>query len=299
MKKTYLLSICLLFVVTVTNAQLVKIEKDGKFGFSNAAGKVVIPAKYDSVGSFQNGYAVVRLKHKFGYAFENGRVSAVKYDTVWVKDPLYPGIGLKGKKGAMDTSGREFVPPIYDVVGRVKDGFAIVQLNDRYGVVNQKGKEVLKPIYDGIGIVSNGSVIVHLDDKCGRADLKKGNVVMTDYEKIGQFKDGLAWVRLNKKYGYINTKGDLVIPLIYDDARDFNEGLAPVRTGGRYGKYGFIDKNNHLVIPLKYDNAFIFSDGKGLIKLNGRVGYVDKDGNESWTESVPGTDTIAVLDKNN
>jgi hypothetical protein len=57
---------------------------------------------------------------------------------------------------------------------------------------------------------------------------------------------------------------------------------------GTAGKYGFIDKSNHVVIPQKYDNAFIYSEGKGLIKLNGRIGYVDKAGNESWTDSVPG-----------
>src|SRR6186713_3131215 len=142
MKKSYLLSICLFLLVVVANAQLIKIEKNGKYGFSDAAGKEVIPAKYDSAGTFRNGYAVIKLKNKFGYAFQNGRVSGLKYDTVWVTDPLFPSIGLKGKKGAMDTAGREIVPPLYDEVKKIRNGYAIVLLGDKYGVVNQKGKAV-------------------------------------------------------------------------------------------------------------------------------------------------------------
>jgi hypothetical protein len=70
----------------------------------------VIPLKYDWVGNFYDGIAVVKLGDKEG----------------WVT-----------------REGEEVVPPKYDWVGNFYDGIAEVKLGDKEGWVTREGKELL------------------------------------------------------------------------------------------------------------------------------------------------------------
>lgn len=292
--KKYLLFLCLLCPALAGYAQmtgsdttaLVKMTRNGKYGFSNAAGEEIIAPVYDSVGNFVFGCAPVRLKNKYGYLFANGKTSPLKYDSVWLRRGTYRQrplllTRLKGKIGLLDSAGKEIIRPQYEELRENMEGYTLVVENGQYGLVNAKGKLVLKPLYDNVGLVAHDHTVVYLDGKCGRVDLKKGKLLMTPYEKVGPFMEGLAWVRQDGKYGFINPRGELVIPMVYDWAGNYNEGLAAVSSGG---KYGFIDKKNMMVIPRKYDQAFVYRDGKGLVRLNGLTGYVDKEGKESWLQ---------------
>ncbi len=296
--KKYPILLCLLFPAfmgysqTLTSAtkagedtlSLVKIEKAGKYGFTDTSGKVVIAPVYDAIGPFQRGLAIVQKGKKTGYLLPNGKTSSLKYDSAWVKEGRYHFVKLDGKVGLLDDQGKELVAPKYEEVNGIRDGYVSVKQGGKYGVINPQGKMVLKPEYERLGFVTNGTMLVYIDGKCGRADLLKGKVVMTSYEKVGPFRDGMAWVRQDKKFGFINADGDLVIPVMYDWVGNFNEGLVAVATEK---KYGFINKKNQVVIAQKYDKAYTYTKGKGMIRQNGRVGYVDMDGNETWAEAAP------------
>lgn len=302
--KKYHLFLCLLFPAFAGKAQtsdnLVKISRDGKYGFSNAAGQEVIAPVYDSAGDFRYGAAPVRQKGRFGFVFANGKKSSLKYDSVWIRKGTYDHQPLlltllKGKKGLLDSTGKEIIKPMYEDLRDNKEGYTLVVLNGQYGLVNAKGKMVLKPVYDNVGLVANDNTVVYLDGKCGRVDLVKGKVLMTPYEKVGPFIEGLAWVRQDKKYGFINIKGELVIPIVYDWAGNFNEGLAAAASGG---KYGFIDRNNQVVIPQKYDQSFVYKDGKGMVRLNGQIGYVDRSGKETWLQNTQVLESSVPIRRN-
>ena len=44
-----------------------RVERDGKCGFVDKTGKEVVPPKYDGVRGFSEGLAVVKLKRKWGF----------------------------------------------------------------------------------------------------------------------------------------------------------------------------------------------------------------------------------------
>ena len=60
------------------------VEKEGKFGFINAGGKIICEIKYDDVLDFENGFAAVKANGKWGFINEDGKeICDLKYDTVY------------------------------------------------------------------------------------------------------------------------------------------------------------------------------------------------------------------------
>ncbi len=60
---------------------LAAIEINGKYGFINEKGDVVIPLRFDRVSSFKEGLAWIKLNGKYGYINNKGKlVIPIKYD---------------------------------------------------------------------------------------------------------------------------------------------------------------------------------------------------------------------------
>ncbi len=257
--------------------ELVLVSLNGKYGFADENGNIVIPLKYDYAKDFSEGLALVKLNGKWGYIDKNGNeVTSLKYD--YAKD-FYEGLAavkLNGKWGYIDKNGNEVTPLKYDYAEDFSEGPARVRLNDKYGFIDKSGNEVIPLKYDYANSFSEGLARVKLNNKCSFID-KSGNVVIPlKYDDANSFNEGLALVKLNDKWGYIDKTGYEVIPLKYVYAWDFSEGLAHVRSNYRCG---FIDKNGNEVTPLKYHGANSFNEGLALVKLNRKYGFINKSGN--------------------
>jgi hypothetical protein len=71
---------------------------EGRIGFLDKNGEVVIPAKYNFAESFHEGLASVKLNGKYGF---------------------------------IDKTGKEIIPPKYDDAGSFNEGLASVKLNGK------------------------------------------------------------------------------------------------------------------------------------------------------------------------
>ena len=105
--------------------------------------------KYDSVGNFFKGLAVVKLNRKWGFVNVTGKVMIpLKYDLVGTFHSGLVVVYLNGKWGFVDKTGKEVVPLKYDGVGTFKEGLAKVLLNGQRGLVDKTGKELLPCVYN-------------------------------------------------------------------------------------------------------------------------------------------------------
>ena len=219
----------------------------------------------DKIGSFHEGFALVKKNRKYGY---------------------------------IDKMGNEIIPCIYDwTVNGYRDfheGLVLVGTDKDKKVffMNTEGKEAFSARYDMANDFHEGLALVWDYDKgdIGRKRYidKKGNEVITFTDKYypgTDFSEGLAAVWEDKehlgKHGYIDKKGKLVIPMQYEHGTDleglkFHEGLAVVY---KDGYEGYIDKKGNEVIPCKYESASCFQEGRACVKKDGKYGYIDKKGN--------------------
>ncbi len=85
-------------------------------------------------------------------------------------------------------------------------------------------------------------------------------------------------------YGVVDRTGKLVVPYKYRYIQDFSGGLAAVFSEEE-DKFGYIDKTGKVVIPFKYDSVGFdgFQEGLSVVYLGDKPGYVDKQGNDTFS----------------
>lgn len=97
--------------VSCLHEGLVRFEKDGKLGFLNATGEVVISPIYDFATLFVDGIACVSIHDKYG----------------------------KHKYGGINTEGILVIPCIYDSIFYFENGIALVEKNNQVWLIDKYG----------------------------------------------------------------------------------------------------------------------------------------------------------------
>ncbi|MFK0495250.1 WG repeat-containing protein [Campylobacter coli] len=59
-------------------------------------------------------------------------------------------VGLNGKIGLIDKSGKIVIEPKFDSIWSFREGLAKVGLNGKYGLIDKSGKIVIEPKFDDI-----------------------------------------------------------------------------------------------------------------------------------------------------
>lgn len=159
-----ILTLCLmLFAATTLQAQNFKPFKaeNGKFGYKNDKGKIVIVPKYDNAYDFSEGMAAVNIGAvvslstgliggKWGFIDGTGKeVILLKYAAVTQFNEglaaFISGYYLDDKKnvwGYLDKSGKEVISAKYSYAEVFENGKAKVELNGRTFYIDKTGKEI-------------------------------------------------------------------------------------------------------------------------------------------------------------
>lgn len=106
-KVLLLLAIGLVFMPRLLMAApLMPVRKNGKYGYINTSGRVVIPFQFDLGGRFSGGYASVIIGRKHGY---------------------------------INRAGKFIINPRFDYAWEFQGGVAKILKGNRFGYVNTRG----------------------------------------------------------------------------------------------------------------------------------------------------------------
>ena len=87
---------------------LARVKLNGKYGFIDKTGKVVIPLIYDAARDFHEGLALVILNDKVGFIDKTGKVVIpLIYDDTWDFSKGFARVKLNGKWFYIDKNGKE------------------------------------------------------------------------------------------------------------------------------------------------------------------------------------------------
>ncbi|MDP1803187.1 MAG: WG repeat-containing protein [Bacteroidota bacterium] len=247
-------------------------EENGKSGFKDENGNIIIPAKFDNADYFINGRAIVTVKEKKGVIDAKGNyILEPTYDYIDDERAGFFRLETRNRLGFANRNGKIVIPLQYLDAGEVSEGLVWVEKEDALvGFVDMQGKKVIDFIFDYCGDFSEGlaSATKYAQEE-GQEDVygyinKKGNfVIKMDLDDSGDFKEGLAPVCINNKYGFINKKGDLICEPIFSSAGNFVQGLSCVQMEGN-GKYGYADKTGKLVIPCTFKDTSDYMEDEEL-----------------------------------
>ncbi len=140
MKKNTLLSFFLMpFLLYPSYASsLVPVEADGKYGYQNDAGELIIPAIYLTAEPFT----------------EDG-LALVSQDVA--------GDGWPFDHGFIDETGATVVALRYQYLNQFSEGFAAAQRNGKYGYITPTGAVAVDFIYSEASDFNDGKAVVKLD----------------------------------------------------------------------------------------------------------------------------------------
>ena len=273
--------------------------KNGKCGYIDKQGNVVIAPEYDCASPFSQGIAAVCKEGKWGAIDQNGKmVIPMEYTFVQTVREGLCGVYKDPLCGYLDPSGKTVIPLTdkYDLIHLFRCGMAVVTVGNwkldlpkqnenesaadflkrfrkkvdenfqknSFGAINQKGELVIEPKYQYISDFGDGLAAATIDGKKVYINTLGQTVFeVPQYNYHGTFFEGLAWVRSGEKYGCIDTSGKLIIPTEYDNMLVFKNKYAPA---SKSGKWGLIDQNGTVQLPIEYDSVSAVEDGYAVVR---------------------------------
>jgi|GEM_PF-2236038 len=248
-------------------------QHDGKCGFIDTFGAVIIPLIYEDADIFSDGLACVKQNGKIGYINTTGEVvipfeyeingSALFYSRF---TNSYAAVIKDGQSVIIDTSGAVAYPFFINSssLDQLRNhGSTFVIKDGKYGMIDKNGSLVIDYLFSAVesfvdgyafvieptdtgnryGIVSQDGKITarYLDVRPSYSSQRishSGNdSYTTTYTLSTTFHEGLAAVHIDGKWGYINTSGELVIDLQFDTATKdlgYGSGKESIPGGGPF-----------------------------------------------------------------
>lgn len=265
-----------------------------------------IKDKYDYIGDFNQGVAIVVKNNLYGVILMGGNeIIAPGYDYISQFKDGYAQAIRKGECRILDLSGRECkqyegkliaIPAQYDSVRDFKNGYACVQLNGKWGAIDVNGNEIYEPQFyflsDFVGGTAkykteykqyaNSWGFLNVDGFRSECNLMEpeiesdGNLIIERYNQR---------MRINKRVR-INNKGQLLVkngesmvalPKEFLMAGNFENGLAIVQDSTGY--WGAVDINGRIVIALQFTDINSFKENKAFAKnKNGKLCLISTNG---------------------
>ena len=219
---------------------------DGKFGYVDSAGKLVIPIKFSSVSNFNNTEQTIAEVTKQG-------------ENMW--------IDLTGKKfeGKITSAGAYLAITSVDLDGRIindagKFGFAVYYY--RIDSTLRKGMSgfdtVVKPMYENLFDSDLGILIAKLDGKWGAVNIKNEIIVPFVWDSLSSgYHDGgisdFKGFKAEKEglYGLLDINGNILVPVKYKkiilpESVSFpvhpNDKISPIKVQTTDGNWGYVSE---------------------------------------------------------
>lgn len=265
MRKQLLLDVLLFVLMAITisgclakedTLRITAVKVNGKWGFIDKTGKMVIHPQFDGAGNFSEGLAAVKVDNKWGFVNDKGKLIIAA----------------------------QFANEVDDF----SEGLATIEIDSDNGkldgYINKEGKIQIHPQFSNAHSFHEGLAAVCVGTKWGFCDIAGKIVIAPQYNYALSFSEGLAAVStggtldedgllVGEKWGYIDKTGKMVIPAIFDDyvadidslsPINFTNGIAAARSGD---KWGFIDKTGKFIIPAQFDIVHRFSDDIACVEL--------------------------------
>ncbi len=186
------------------------IENGGRFGYADLNAEVCIAPRfsiypgYTRRAAFENGYAQVRYRGKFGLIDKRGkRIFSCLYDSIGSLKNFPVACKRNGKWGYVRRNSTQAIPYIYDVAKPFDKQLAVVAKNGKFGLIAEGG-HLLAPL---------------------------------QYEHLERASHGLFIGRQGAYHGVLDARGKTLVPFVFDRIERVNDDLIRLIAGGQYSYY--------------------------------------------------------------
>lgn len=206
--------------------QVLKVQKDGKWGLINYEGKMLLNPQYDSIEALQG-----------------------------IKNALL--VKKEGKCGLVNNEGKIILDTIYtEITNLGKDnssGYIVKNDEGMYGIVGTSKNVILENKYEDIEKVYGNDLYVVTQDGKQKVINKEGQDVLTQgFEQVTDIlktKDAGVIYMSNGKYGVMTLNGEVKIEAQYENLKEVK---ANIFIATKENKQGIVDIDNQEKVPFQY-----------------------------------------------
>lgn len=203
---------------------ILKVQKDGKYGLINLEGKELLACSKDSVEVITG-------------------VESVYITT------------LDNKKGLVDSLGKEIIENKYVEISSLTDkyenGFIVKNENNKYGVINYDTTIALEEKYDEIKNVYGNSMYVVKENGKFKIVNTENEVFLEDkFEDVTSIDTENVIVKKAGKYGVINISQEEKIAIEYDE---LTYAFSNYYIAKKDNSYGIITLEKEVKLPFEYN----------------------------------------------
>ena len=130
---------------------LYPVSVNGRYGYINSNGNLVMQPKFEGAFEFREGFARIIDKGKFGF---------------------------------INPSGLMVIDSIFDDAKDFADGLALVRISDKWGFIDHSGNFAIPLKYSGAYSFSEGAAAVVLKDNDGFGYINKVGVMLIDRKSV-------------------------------------------------------------------------------------------------------------------
>lgn len=159
------------------------VRRNGRYGFINEQGLLMIPNRYEDVMPFSEGRAAIKIRNRWGF---------------------------------IDPSDHIVVQPVYEKVMPFHNHVSKVSQRNKWGLIDKNGKVLVPVRYDSVNLLPSGRVLVQSEGYFGLADLEGNLLLHTKFNELTDLDNGMVIVKQNGKYGVTDVRGVALIPVNYD-----------------------------------------------------------------------------------
>ena len=163
------------------------VNLNGKWGYADEHGKIILDAVYSSARLFEDSIAQVAMNGKWGIIRKDGsQITPFTYQSMhpFEKNNFCMMRNHNGLVGFVDHNGKEILAPTYDDIINFRNNIdiGISRIGSKYGIVSST-KEIIPPIFEKVREIGPYSIY--------------GSAV----------QDQIATVVLGKKHYYVDKEG--------------------------------------------------------------------------------------------
>lgn len=263
--------------------------RGGKFGFVNSTGKVIVPAKYNSISDhFCEGRAVLMDVKKLLYIDMNGH-ALTEYKRPYNQAELY--------SFDYNYNNPHFNPDFHNGVACVQ---TLNSSTPYYGMIDLSGNEIASPQYAGIEPMdSSGFTVAKIYDTSN--GFNERNVYIYTSRRLEPNK--YAWAaavnvalatdtntEIPYKYGLVSNKGQRLTQMKYD-AISISNGVARCRIGSFVG---FVDSLGREITPVSLLKASDFSHNVAIVMISAQDVSLNNKGGRISSRGAYSTDATGA-----
>ncbi len=191
--------------------QLLVVVQDGKYGFIDHTGKIVIPPHFLWALDFSNDLGTAYVCGRNVSIDSSGALFPLRVAEEGQLEPMRAG----AKSGFVNATGEFEITPVFDDALPFSEGLAAVQVGDKWGFIDSAGRTAIKPQFDSAFYFQEGIGLVESDSGFALID-RSGKTLTSGLEYVDQIADGRVPASREGKSGYLDLQGNTAIPFVYE-----------------------------------------------------------------------------------